>query len=171
MKESSTGLSRREMMSLLGAGVAYSALAGCSTPAAATMATTTQLADPLTYSSTGALADAIRTKRVSSEEVVRTHLARIEEVNPKLNAVVQLVADRALEEAREADAALAKGELKGPLHGVPMTIKDSFSIPRVLSRLAGRRGVPSSSRRRMLPSWPDFARRGRSYSARPIQPN
>ncbi len=133
MKESSTGLSRREMLSLLSAGVAYSSLVGRSTPARAGTAVPTQLADPLTYSSTQALADAIRTKRLSSEEVVKAHLDRIEEVNPKLNAVVQLVADRALEEAREADAALAKGELNGPLHGVPMTIKDSFDTEGVIS--------------------------------------
>ncbi len=133
MKESSTGLSRREMLSLLSAGVAHSSLAGRSTPAPAGTAVPTQLADPLTYSSTEALADAIRTKRLSSEEVVKAHLDRIEEVNPKLNAVVQLVVDRALEEAREADASLAKGELKGPLHGVPMTIKDSFDTEGVIS--------------------------------------
>ena len=133
MKGSCNELSRREMISLLGAGVAYSGLSGCSTPAPAGTAVATQLADPLTYTSTEALADAIRTKRVSSEEVVKAHLDRIEEVNPKLNAVVQLVADRALQEAREADAALAKGELKGPLHGVPMTIKDSFDTEGVIS--------------------------------------
>ncbi len=133
MKESSTELSRREVLSLLGAGVAHSALAGCSIPAPATTAAPTQLADPLTYSSTEALADAIRTKRVSSEEVVKAHLERIEAVNPKLNAVVQMAAERALDEAREADAALAKGELKGPLHGVPMTIKDSFDTAGVIS--------------------------------------
>ena len=133
MTESSTGLSRREMMALLGGGVAYSSLAGCSTPAPAGTTAPKQLARPITYSSTEALADAIRTKRVSSEEVVKAHLGRIEEVNPKLNAVVQLVADRALKEAREADAALAKGELKGPLHGVPMTIKDSFDTEGVIS--------------------------------------
>ena len=133
MKESSSGLSRREMLSLFGTGVACSALAGSATPATATTAPPTQLADPITDSSTGALAGAIREKRVSSEEVVKAHLARIEEVNPKLNAVVQLVTDRALAEAREADAALAKGELKGPLHGVPMTTKDSLDTAGVIS--------------------------------------
>ena len=121
------------MLSLVGAGVAYSALTGCSTPAPATPAARGQLADPLTYSSTEALAAAIRTKRVSSEEVVKAHLQRIEAVNAKLNAVVQMAAERALEEAREADAVLAKGELKGPLHGVPMTIKDSFDTKGVIS--------------------------------------
>ena len=81
--------------------------------------------DEIIYSSATELARAIREREVSSEEVVGAHLARIEEVNPKLNAVVQLTADAALARAREADAALARGESWGPLHGVPVTIKDA----------------------------------------------
>jgi amidase len=72
------------------------------------------------------LAAAIRAKDVSALEVVDAHLARIAEVNPALNAVVQLCADRARAEAQRADAALARGELLGPLHGVPFTVKDSL---------------------------------------------
>ena len=53
-----------------------------------------------------AIAKAIREKTISSQEVVSAHLRRIEAVNPKLNAVVQLTADQALAEAREADDAL-----------------------------------------------------------------
>ena len=83
--------------------------------------------------SAAALAQAIRGKKVSSEEVVKAHLRRIEAVNPKLNAVVLLTADSALAEARKADSALARGDLKGPLHGVPMTIKDSLDTAGVVS--------------------------------------
>ena len=72
------------------------------------------------------LAAAIRDREVSALEVVDASLARIEAVNPKINAVVQLTATPAREEARAADAALARGELKGPLHGVPCTIKDTI---------------------------------------------
>ena len=79
------------------------------------------------------LARWIREKKVSSQEAVKGCLARIEKVNPKLNAVVALCAERALMEAREADALLAKGRPKGPLHGVPMTIKDSFDTAGVVS--------------------------------------
>ncbi len=61
---------------------------------------------------------------MSSLEVVEACLRRIEEVNPRLNAVVQVTADSARAQAREADAALARGEVKGPLHGVPFTVKD-----------------------------------------------
>lgn len=79
------------------------------------------------------LARAIRDKEVSSEEVVQAYLVRIEAVNPKLNAVVQLVAEQAIVSAKEADAALAKGDIKGVLHGVPMTIKDSLDTAGVIS--------------------------------------
>ena len=85
------------------------------------------------YASATALARAIRHKEVSSTEVVEAHLRRIEEVNPRLNAVVLSTGDRALAEAREADAALARGEVKGPLHGVPMTIKDALDTEGVIS--------------------------------------
>ena len=89
--------------------------------------------DELIYRSVGDLAQAIREKKVSSEEVVRAHLARIEAVNPALNAVVHLVADQAIAAAQAADAALARGDLHGPLHGVPMTIKDSFDTAGVVT--------------------------------------
>src|SRR5262249_60700612 len=71
-------------------------------------------------------AAAIRRREVSSVEVVETFLRRIEAVNPKLNAVVQLDRDRAISAARNADVRLRRRERIGPLHGVPMTIKDSF---------------------------------------------
>ncbi len=82
--------------------------------------------DELIYASATELARAIRAKEVSSEEVVDAHLQRIEDVNSKLNAVVQLAADVARAQAREADAALAQGHAKGPLQGVPITIKDNI---------------------------------------------
>ena len=75
--------------------------------------------DELIFSSATELARVIQTKEVSSLEVVTTYLERIDAVNPKLNAIVQLTAETALEQAREFDAALARGEIKGPLHGVP----------------------------------------------------
>jgi amidase len=87
----------------------------------------------LIYASATAIATAIRQKEVSALEVVEAHLARIEQVNPQLNAVVQLAGETALAEARAADAALARGDIKGPLHGVPMTIKDSLDTAGVIS--------------------------------------
>jgi amidase len=87
----------------------------------------------LIYASATALARAIRAKEVSAVEVVNAHLQRIEEVNPALNAVVQLCAEAAQAEARAADAALARGQTTGPLHGVPMTIKDSLDTTGVIT--------------------------------------
>jgi amidase len=86
----------------------------------------------LLYASATALAQAIRNKEVSSEEVVNAYLQRIAEINPQLNAVVQLTATSALGQARSADADLHRGENIGPLLGVPMTIKDSIETEGVI---------------------------------------
>jgi amidase len=80
--------------------------------------------DELFYASATALARRIRDHQLSSEEVVQAHLQRIAAVNPHLNAVVQLAEAQALEAARAADAALARGQRIGPLHGVPFSVKD-----------------------------------------------
>jgi amidase len=85
------------------------------------------------YASATSLARAIRAKEVSSAEVVHAYLQRLEAVNPALNAVVQLCADTAQAEARAADAALARGQIMGLLHGVPMTIKDSLDTAGVIT--------------------------------------
>ena len=71
------------------------------------------------------LATLIRTKQLSPVEAVQSHLDRIEAINPKINAIATL-ADNALEQARQAEAAAVKGEIHGPLHGVPVTAKDVF---------------------------------------------
>ncbi len=86
----------------------------------------------LPYLSTTAQAALIRSRQVASEELVGRYLERIERFNPKLNAVVALAED-ALARAKEADAALASGAALGPLHGVPMTIKDCFDTAGVIS--------------------------------------
>jgi len=88
--------------------------------------------EKLIYASAKALAIAIRNREVSSEEVIKTYLERIEEVNPSLNAVVQLTAEMALTQARAMDNALHRGQIIGPLHGVPMTIKDSIETAGVI---------------------------------------
>jgi amidase len=85
------------------------------------------------YASATALTRAIRAKEISSAEVVQTCLQRIAAVNPALNAVVQLHAEAALAEARAADAALARGQRTGPLHGVPITIKDSLDTAGIIT--------------------------------------
>jgi amidase len=74
------------------------------------------------------LAAAIRERRVSSREAVRAHLDRTEAVNSRLNAVVRVLGEEALSAADAADARLAAGEDVGPLHGVPVTIKENVDL-------------------------------------------
>jgi aspartyl-tRNA(Asn)/glutamyl-tRNA(Gln) amidotransferase subunit A len=83
------------------------------------------------------LAELIRTREISPVEVVQAHLDRIEAINPKINAIVTVVAG-ALEAARAAEAALMAGAELGPLHGVPFTVKDSIDTAGVLTQ----RGSP-----------------------------
>jgi amidase len=71
-----------------------------------------------------ALAKGIRDRTFSAVEVLQAHLMQISRHNPKLNAIVTLDEERAMERAKEADAAWSKGESWGALHGVPVTIKD-----------------------------------------------
>ncbi|HZU76632.1 MAG TPA: amidase [Dehalococcoidia bacterium] len=72
------------------------------------------------------LAAALRNREISARELLEHYLDRIERYNPQLNAIVHLDADRARARADAADAALARGELWGPLHGLPITIKELF---------------------------------------------
>jgi amidase len=80
----------------------------------------------LAFRSARSLSGAIRRRDVSSRELLDLYLSRIEHLNPSLNAVVTLDVDGARRAADAADAALARGEVRGPLHGVPMTIKDTY---------------------------------------------
>src|ERR687895_731359 len=84
--------------------------------------------ETLLFQSATDAAQAVRRKEISSRELTETLLARIEATNPALNAVVELRREAALREAVAADEATARGDAAGPLHGVPMTIKDSFNV-------------------------------------------
>ena len=74
------------------------------------------------------LAEMIRSRQVSSVEVVRAHLERIETVNPHVNAIVRVLGDEALEAAARADRAVADGDEVGALHGVPCTVKENIDL-------------------------------------------
>lgn len=89
--------------------------------------------DDLIYASAKTIAGAIAAKEVSSREVLEACLERIERVNPKLNAVVHMDAETARLKAQKADDELAKGHIQGPLHGVPMTIKDNLDTVGMVS--------------------------------------
>src|SRR5262245_61515888 len=80
--------------------------------------------DELCFLTASELAARIRKRQVSAREVMAAHLAQIERVNPKVNAVVTLVADRAMADAARADEAQARGAMLGPLHGLPVAHKD-----------------------------------------------
>jgi amidase len=80
----------------------------------------------LHWESAAALAAAIRREDISSRELLDLQLARVDALNGKLNAVVTLDIERARRRAAEMDAATARGESNGALHGVPITIKDSY---------------------------------------------
>jgi amidase len=80
--------------------------------------------DDLCYMSAIDLLARIRRKQVSAREVLAAHLAQIERVNPKVNAIVTLVADRAMEDAARADELMARGGPVGVLHGLPIAHKD-----------------------------------------------
>ncbi len=83
---------------------------------------------PLWQWSATSLAKAIRDKRLSSQDVIQAHLDRIEAVNHKVNAVTIVLAEDALRTASEADKKISAGEKVGPLHGVPITIKENFDL-------------------------------------------
>ena len=98
------------------------------------------------YRSAQELAQAIRTGELSTVEVVEAHLARMRALQPQINAVVAEAPD-ALEQARAADADLAQGTVRGPLHGVPFTVKDVFEttgFATEVDRRIRRRGAPGA---------------------------
>ena len=87
----------------------------------------------LVYASAARIAAALRQRQISAREIVDACLARIDAVNPRINAVVQLVPERARAEADALDRLAAGGEFAGPLHGVPITLKDSLETEGIVS--------------------------------------
>ena len=89
--------------------------------------------DDLIYESATKIADRIRKKEVSSVEVINIYFDRINSINPLLNSVVQTCAERALDEAKFADKVISEKRSVGPLHGVPLTLKDSLNTEGIIS--------------------------------------
>jgi amidase len=137
--DDASSLTRRDAVKLTAGALAGVALVACQREPVSS-SSTRALAEPLYNSSAMAIAAAIRAGEVSASEVTNAFLTRIEEVNSQLNAVVQLRADEARSEARRADDAIRSGDPLGPLHGVPMTIKDSLDTAGMVSTggLVGR---------------------------------
>ena len=140
-----SAVSRRQVIHALSLAGAAGLLAGCDGDAAAPAgeaaadaaapageaaadAAAGPMPDDLWRASAGELAAAIRRGDVSSLDVVDSHLARVEAVNGHLNAVVRVLADEARAAARAADEAVAAGAELGPLHGVPVSVKDNIAV-------------------------------------------
>jgi aspartyl-tRNA(Asn)/glutamyl-tRNA(Gln) amidotransferase subunit A len=94
--------------------------------------------DAIYFKDATELATLIRTRQISSREVVQAHLDRIAQANPKVNAIVTLMADDALRSADLADKTVKAGAERGPLHGVPFTIKDAIDTAGVLTQRASK---------------------------------
>src|SRR5713101_7659175 len=111
---------------------------------------------PLFFLSATEMAEQVRLKKLSPVELLDAHLARIEALNPKLNAFVQLDTERARRQAQAAEAAVMRGEAVGPLHGVPISIKSSIEVAglrceagtRLRAGLVASRDAPLVSRLR-----------------------
>src|SRR3546814_2638948 len=86
------------------------------------------MTDDIAFLPATELAARIRARRLGCRELLDHMLARVERHNPGLNALVVLDAERARTRADAADAAAARGEFCGPLHGVPMTVQESYDV-------------------------------------------
>jgi Asp-tRNA(Asn)/Glu-tRNA(Gln) amidotransferase A subunit family amidase len=120
-----SGISRRDFIQTSAAGVLMivpqSLPDGAPTQGASAMA-----GQDLCFMSATTLAAAIRAKRVSPVEVVKAIYARIHQINPRINAFCTLTEELARQRAKEAKAAVMRGDRLGALHGVPVSVKDVF---------------------------------------------
>lgn len=110
----------------------------------------------LTFLSATEMARQIRNRKISAVELVDAHLEKIDRLNSKLNAFVHVDPERVRREARQADAAVLRGALLGPLHGVPISIKSSVEVTgfrwecgtRLRSGIVGAQDAPLVARLR-----------------------
>lgn len=96
------------------------------------------MTDDLTYLSASELAELIHNRRLSPVELMRSTLTRIERAQPVLNAFITVCSEQALAGAREAEAALTRGEWQGPLHGIPFSVKDLVNTKGVRTTYGSR---------------------------------
>jgi amidase len=97
------------------------------------------MASELTFASLTQAAEAIRDGKITSLELTEHIIQRIERHNPALNAIVTFTKTEAIAQAKAADEALARGDVLGPLHGVPITIKDCFEVAGVRTTAGAKR--------------------------------
>jgi aspartyl-tRNA(Asn)/glutamyl-tRNA(Gln) amidotransferase subunit A len=85
------------------------------------------VAEDLAYQSLHAIGDLLRKREISAQELVDFHLARADSLQPRLNAFITMMHEEARRTADELDRKAARGESRGPLHGIPLTLKDLIS--------------------------------------------
>ncbi|MGA2881115.1 MAG: amidase [Bryobacteraceae bacterium] len=117
-------MNRREAVQLLGAAAAAQTLAA-QTP-------------DICFLTAVEMAGLIRGKKLSAREVMAAHLKQIERINPKVNAIVTLLAEQATEKAGQADESQSRGTLLGPLHGLPVVHKDLFETAGIRTTFGSR---------------------------------
>ncbi len=133
MADSDEDLSRRSFISAALAGAAGS----LNIAAKQTEAGNSQRRDDdVTKLSIREAAELVRRKKISPVELTQACLARIERVNPRLNTFITLTAESALAEAREAESDIQRGRWRGPLHGIPIALKDLFDTAGVKTTAA-----------------------------------
>jgi amidase len=119
-----TNMTRRDAIKL-GTGTALSAAIGHSAIATGRNSATPSSGDEICFMRAVDMVDAIRTKKLSAREVMQAHLQQIQRVNAHVNAMVTMVPEEQLmAQAAAADEALANGKWLGPLHGLPVAVKD-----------------------------------------------
>jgi len=96
------------------------------------------MTDELHFATIAQAADLIRARKLSPVELTQAHLKRIAELDPQLNAYVTVTADPALEQARRAEQEIAKGNYRGPLHGIPFGLKDIYNTRGILTTAGSR---------------------------------
>jgi len=92
------------------------------------------------------VAEQIRLREISPVELTRECVARVERLNPALNAFITVTVETALEQARRAEAEISAGKYRGPLHGIPVGLKDLFDTAGVRTTAASnqyRERVPA----------------------------
>lgn len=129
----STGFTRRSFMSMALAGAA-----GSLTIAPATAARQRPGSDLACWTIQEA-AEQLRRQRVSPVELTKACFARIERLNHVLNAFITVTADSALAQAREAESQIQHGQRRGPLHGIPVALKDLFDTAGVRTTCGSRK--------------------------------
>lgn len=134
MANSNEDLSRRSFITAVLAGAASSL--GIAAKRAEATSNIQRQNDDVTKLSIREAAELVRRKKISPVELTQACLARIERINPRLNAFITLTAEPALAQAREAESEIQRGRWRGPLHGIPIALKDLFDTAGVKTTAA-----------------------------------